>query len=399
MVQRVFLVGAKSLGRYGGYETFIDKLTEYHQNNMEIQYYVACKKNGCGAMNPSEVKDAIITSDDSFIYHNSKCFQISVPEKLGPAQAIFYDCAALKRSIKIIQKEKISNPIIYIMACRIGLFMRFYSRRIKKMGGRIFVNPDGHEWLRKKWSLAIRKYWKWSEKKMVGYSDLVICDSKNIEKYVNENYKGKNTTYIAYGAETKCVSSTSSKKIFNEWIAKHNLCEHEYYLIVGRFVPENNYETIIREFLMSSSRKKLVIITNINDKFEQQLEKKLNFKSDDRIKFAGTVYNQELLTEIRMNAFAYIHGHEVGGTNPSLLEALATTNVNLLCNVSFNCEVAEEAAIYWEKSEGSLSTIINQADKMSTKEINQYGENAKKRIEERYSWSKICNEYLEEFLK
>lgn len=102
--QHVFLVGAKSLGAYGGYETFIDKLTEYHQDNKNIQYHVAVKANGQGHMDETKV-DAKIISGSRFIYHNADCFKIHVPEKLGPAQAIYYDCKALDKCVEIIKEE------------------------------------------------------------------------------------------------------------------------------------------------------------------------------------------------------------------------------------------------------------------------------------------------------
>lgn len=152
-VQHVFLIGAKSLGAYGGYETFIDKLTEYHQNEESIKYHVACKANGDGAMDPAQTPGATVINDNEFIYHNSHCFMIDIPEWLGSAQAIYYDLASLKKACEIIESENIQNPIIYIMACRIGPFMNMVSKRIKKMGGQIFLNPDGWKdiiWLNQK---------------------------------------------------------------------------------------------------------------------------------------------------------------------------------------------------------------------------------------------------------
>ena len=166
-VQHVFLVGAKSLGAYGGYETFINKLTEYHQSNERIKYHVACKANGDGCMDPNKTEGAEIISDHKFTYHNAECFRIHVPEKLGPAQAIYYDVAALQECCKIIKEQKISHPIIYIMACRIGPFMKHFYKEIHKLGGTVYLNPDGHEWMRAKWSAPIRKYWKISEQMMV----------------------------------------------------------------------------------------------------------------------------------------------------------------------------------------------------------------------------------------
>lgn len=400
-VQHVFLVGAKSLGAYGGYETFINKLTEYHQNNQKIKYHVACKANGDGCMNPKTTKGATTTLDREFEYHNAHCFQIHIPEKLGPAQAIYYDVAALKECCRIIKEQKIQNPIVYIMACRIGPFIKHYYNGIHRLGGKVYLNPDGHEWMRAKWSKPIREYWKLSEQRMIKYCDLAICDSITIEKYIHECYDGKGiggrnpkTTFIAYGAETRKSRLADDDPKLLDWYKEKGLTAKGYYLVVGRFVPENNYETMIREFMKSKTKRDFALITNVNDKFLHELEERLHFRSDKRIKFVGTVYDQELLMKIRENAYGYFHGHEVGGTNPSLLEALGSTDLNLLLDVGFNREVAEDAALYWTKEEGSLSKLIDEADSKESEEITTLGKKAHQRINEHYSWEYICNKYI-----
>lgn len=405
-VQHVFLVGAKSLGAYGGYETFVNKLTEYHQHNTLLQYHVACKANGDGCMDPYSIEETEVINEQEFTYHNAHCFLIKIPQKLGSAQAIYYDVTALRECCKIIKRKKIKHPIVYIMACRVGPFMRHFYKEIHKLGGRVYLNPDGHEFMRAKWSKLIRNYWKLSESMMVKWSDLVICDSMNIEKYIHESYDKKGiggrtpkTTFIAYGAETrKSVIDDEDEKL-TAWYESKELTPRQYYLVVGRFVPENNYETMIREFMKSKSQKDIAIITNINDKFLDELENKLHFRADKRIKFVGTVYNQELLMKIRENAYGYFHGHEVGGTNPSLLEALCSTDLNLLLGVGFNREVAEDAAVYWSKKDGNLATLIDQVDAMSDKKRMELGQKAKARIREAYSWPYICGRYEEAFLK
>jgi len=404
-VQHVWLIGAKSLGAYGGYETFINKLTEYHQNDKRIKYHVACKANGDGCMDPKKTEGANIISDTEFEYHNALCYRIAIPEKLGPAQAIYYDVKALKECCNYIEKNKIRNPVVYIMACRIGPFIKKYYKKIHDLGGKVYLNPDGHEWMRAKWPAPVRKYWKYSEQVMIKYCDLAICDSINIEKYIHKCYNGKgingadpNTTFIAYGAETRKSNLADDDKKLVEWYNSKKLSSKNYYLVVGRFVPENNYETMIREFMKSKSEKDFAIITNVNDKFLEELEAKLNYKSDPRIKFVGTVYDQELLMKIRENAYGYFHGHEVGGTNPSLLEALGSTDLNLLLDVGFNKEVAEDSALYWSKSDGDLAGLINRADKMEESMIKDLGRRSTERIETAYSWDYISGRYLETFL-
>ena len=403
MIQHVFLVGAKSLGAYGGYETFINKLTEYHQNNPKIKYHVACKANGDGCMDETKLEGVKPLSENEFEYHNAHCFKIPLPN-VGPAQAIIYDTKALDYCCKYIKEHSISSPIVYIMACRVGPWIAKYYKKIHKLGGRVFLNPDGHEWKRAKWSAPIRKYWKKSEQKMVKYSDLVICDSINIEKYIHECYDGKGmkganpkTTFIAYGAETRRSKLADDDATLQGWYKEKGLSAQSYYLVVSRFVPENNYETMIREFMKSKSQRDFAIITNVNDKFLEELESKLHFREDSRIKFVGTVYDQELLMKIRENAYAYFHGHEVGGTNPSLLEALGSTDLNLLLDVGFNREVAEDAAVYWTKQDGYLVKMIEKADALTEEEIAEYGKKAKQRIKDAYSWQIICDKYEKVF--
>lgn len=216
----------------------------------------------------------------------------------------------VKLDTEYIQKHRIKHPIVYIMACRIGPFAGHFYKEIHKLGGTVYLNPDGHEWMRAKWSAPIRKYWKISEQMMVKYCDLAICDSVNIEKYIHECYDGKGikgrnpkTTFIAYGADlTLSKLADDDEKLVN-WYKENGLTKKDYYLVVGRFVPENSFEVMIREFMKSKSKKNFAIITNVNEKFLNELEEKLHFKSDKRIKFVGTVYDQELLKKIRENAY------------------------------------------------------------------------------------------------
>ena len=403
-IQHVFCVGAKSLGAYGGYETFVYKLTEYHQNKKNIKYHVACKANGSGYMDENQLESVKKINDHEFEFHNAHCFEIRVPQ-IGAVQAIYYDAVALKACCEYIEKYHISQPIVYIMACRIGPIARYFYKKIHKLGGKIYLNPDGHEWMRAKWPAPVRKYWKISEKMMVKYSDLVICDSINIEKYIHKCYDGKGihgrnprTTFIAYGADlTLSKLADDDEKLMN-WYKEKGLTKKDYYLVVGRFVPENSFEVMIREFMKSKSQKDFAIITNVNAKFLNELEEKLHFKSDKRIKFVGTVYDQELLKKIRENAYAYFHGHTVGGTNPSLIEALGSTDLNLLVDVGFNREVAEDCALYWSRMNGNLAKLIDKADLMTADEIAEMGKKAKKRVAEEYTWDKICGQYEDVFL-
>ncbi len=382
-VQHVFIVGSKGIpGSYGGYETFVDKLTEYHQDEERLKYHVACKAD----------------EDGEFEYHNARCFKVKVPD-IGPAQAIYYDVVALQRVVAYIKKHAIKHPVVYILACRIGPFCSHFHKEIRKLGGKLYVNPDGHEWMRAKWSKPVRAYWKQSERLMVKNCDLLICDSVNIEKYIHNEYAkyAPKTTFIAYGAETRRSCLVDDDPMLLEWYAEKGLEPKSYYLVVGRFVPENNYETMIREFMSSDSSRDFALITNVGEQFLDKLRCSTGFDKDKRIKFVGTVYDQDLLMKIRENAYAYLHGHEVGGTNPSLLEALWSTDLNLLLDVGFNREVAEEAALYWTKEPGSLAALIEQVESLPKEAIVKLATSARERIRTAYSWQLISDSYKAQF--
>lgn len=378
-MKHVFIIGSKGIpAKYGGFETFVDKLTK-GQRTKDIKYRVSC----------------LADDYNEFEHNNAECFNIKVPN-IGPAKAIYYDVVALKRSIKYIEENKIQSSIVYILACRIGPFVGYYKKKLKKLGGTLIVNPDGHEWKRGKWNKVIRRYWKISEKYMVKHADLLVCDSRNIEKYIKEDYKQYNpkTTFIAYGADTEKSKLADEDINLQKWYLEKDIKKKDYYLVVGRFVPENNYETMITEFIKSKTKKDFILITNVGqNKFYDKLKEKTNFHKDKRIKFVGTVYNQELLKKIRENAYGYFHGHEVGGTNPSLLEALATTDLNILLDVGFNKEVGMDGAVYFNKQNRDLANLIDKLDNIDEEYIKALGIKAKNRIEKEYTWKYIIEKY------
>lgn len=382
--KHIFIIGCKGIpAQYGGFETFVDKLTQY-QTDKSIRYHVAC------AVEPEDYEPA----QARFRCHHAEC--VAFPwRRLGPARAITYDVDALRYFLHYAEKKNISHPIFYILACRIGPLIGQFRRRIDALGGDLLVNPDGHEFLRAKWNAFVRRYWKYSERLMVKHAGLLICDSQNIEAYIQEEYANYHpkTVYIAYGAETAPSKLAADDEALMEWYRTHDLRENDYYLVVGRFVPENNYETMLREFMKSGTSKAFALITDVSRDFLEKLKQRTGFDKDPRIRFTGTVYDKQLLKKIRENAYGYFHGHEVGGTNPSLLEALASTKLNLLLDVGFNREVACDSALYWNKEEGSLSQLIQRADQMSEEEIEVLGSRAKKRIETYYSWEYITDRY------
>ena len=381
-MQHVFIIGSRGLpAQYGGFETFVDQLVS-HQVSPDIQYHVACLSND--------------QAYQHFDYKGVDCFTIKAP-KLGPARVIAYDMMAINYALKLIKKQGIEQPIFYVLGNTIGAFVAPFASKIHKIGGRFYINPDGLEWKRAKWAKPIQAYLKYSEKIMSRHADLVISDNPGIESYIKEAYPWSNTTYIAYGTDLSPTSLNSQDNKVREFYHKWQTQEKNYYLILGRFVPENNYETAIREFMASSTKRDLVIICNQEgNPYFEELRARTGFDQDPRVKFVGTVYDQDLLKYIRKEAFAYIHGHEVGGTNPGLLEALAQTDLNLVLGVSFNQTVAKDTAHYWTKETGNLAHLINQVDPLE--DVSEWGQRAKANMKQNFTWEKIVGEYEELFL-
>ena len=381
-MQHVFIIGSRGLpAQYGGFETFVDQLVS-HQVSPDIQYHVACLSNN--------------QAYQHFDFKGVDCFTIKAP-RLGPARVIAYDMMAINYALKHIKKQGIEQPIFYVLGNTIGAFVAPFARKIHKMGGQFYINPDGLEWKRAKWAKPIQAYLKYSEKIMTRHADLVISDNPGIESYIKEAYPWSKTTYIAYGTDLSSTSLNSQDNKVREFYQKWQTQEKNYYLILGRFVPENNYETAIREFMISSTKRDLVIICNHEgNPYFEELRARTGFDQDPRVKFVGTVYDQDLLKYIRKEAFAYIHGHEVGGTNPGLLEALAQTDLNLVLGVSFNQTVAKDTAQYWTKETGNLAHLIDQVD--SLKDVSEWGQLDKANMKQNFTWEKIVGEYEELFL-
>lgn len=385
MQKNIIIIGARGYKfNYGGWETFVTNLVK-NTKDKTVKYYIP---------NLTHEKDK---DQKVAIVDEVTCPYIYVP-KQGFVTMFTFTIKAINYFIKYIRENHLENTVLVILGCKVGPLFPFWIPKLHKLKTKVIINPDGLEWKREKWAWWIKQCFKISERYSIKYSDYCVCDSNSILEYVKEKYPKYNTpaTFIAYGAyENQKVNKNSTVK---ELWQKYNISSKNYYLIVGRFIPENNYETMIKEFMKSKTKKDLVIICNLEkNKFYKSLQETTNFESDSRIKFIGSVYDQESLLYFRQHAYAYLHGHSAGGTNPSLLEALANTNVNILYDVSYNKEVGKESCFYFSKKENDLKKIITKVDKLTEKEQKQYGELAKKRIHESYTWDAITQKYLDLF--
>lgn len=382
----VFIIGARGYKTpYGGWETFVRGLLD-NWKNKNIHFYVYEK----ASLDLNEKIEEISS--------HITLFNIHVPNK-GGFTMMKYDAICTNHAYAFVNNNKITNVIFYYLGLRIGPYVLLKRRKFKKQNIEIYENAAGLEWRRTKWNRLVQLYLLISAFMMAKASDILICDSEGIldvyNKFLRSNRPKK--VFIPYG--TYINPKIVRQENVEEYYTKNGIKEKNYYLVVSRFVPENNYELIINEFMKSSTTKDLILVTNhvFENNYYIKLLKKLNFDTDKRIKFVGTLYDRQIMNNLRKDAFAYINGHTLGGTNPGLLEAMSITDLNLVYDVVFARQVGEKSVIYYDEN-NSLKNQIEYVEKLSQHEINQYGISAKARMEKFYEWSIIVDKYEQLFL-
>lgn len=377
-MKNVFIIGARGYrANYGGWETFVTNLVDAYDSKDTV-FYVSELTDDC---NRDKTKEKVRN-------HFYLC-PIYVKQS-GSSKMFFYTMKSYLQVLKFIKSEKMQHCYIYVLGLKLGPLLWFYKRLRKKYQIQVFVNPDGLEHQRSKWNKVIQMCFLLSEWSMIQHCDLVVCDALGIEDYIQKKYKkAKNKTiYIPYGAKKEDLTKIDELKVLEEFHLKKN----QYCLMVGRCVPENNYELVLQDFMKSNIQKDLVIITNLSSStYYQELVMKTKCNMDSRIRFIDGVYDSKKLAVIRKNAYLYIHGHSVGGTNPSLLEALSMTDLNLLYDVCFNRDIGQDACFYFKES-GSLTLLLDDSKKLDCNR-RKMGKMAKDLIDKYYTWENIVEQY------
>jgi glycosyltransferase involved in cell wall biosynthesis len=250
------------------------------------------------------------------------------------------------------------------------------------------INVDGLEWLRPKWKGFGSIYFKWASKMATLFYDQIINDSDEMRKVYLNLFK-RDSKVIAYGAN---IRKSKNPDLINKW----NLKQREYYLVIGRLIPDNNADLIIKGFLKSSSNKKLVIVGDVpyKDSYASDL-KKIN---DKRLVFTGYVKDQDVLAELYHNCYVYVHGHEFGGTNPTMIKAMAYSCAILALDTVFNNEMLQNGkfGMFFKKELISLTNQIDycEKEKLLMDSLRQESVNG---ITKKYNWDFVTSHYLEVF--
>jgi glycosyltransferase involved in cell wall biosynthesis len=248
----------------------------------------------------------------------------------------------------------------------------------------VAVHVDGLEWKRGKWAGVGARYYRWAERRSVRWADEVIADARGIAEHVRRTY-GRDSTYISYGAS---VLHPGAQRL-----AEVGLTPRGYHLVVARFAPENHVREIVDGFVSSAATCPLVVVGSApyDDAYVDTVREAAG--EDPRVRFLGSVWDQPLLDELYGNALSYLHGHSVGGTNPSLLRAMGAGAPVSAYDVVFNREVTDGFARFWTApSELAAVVLADEADPAAAEER---GEKARSHAERTYRWDEVAADYAD----
>lgn len=346
---KIGILGTRGIPNvYGGFEELAEVLSvSLVERGHEVSVY-------CPHDHPSQ-KDTykgvyriiIRNSEDSF----------------GTAGQFLYDLRCINHSRKqgfdiLLQLGYTSNAI--------------WHKRLPR-DAKIVTNMDGLEWKRSKYSPKVQRFLKWSEKKAIESSHILVADAKGIQQHLEKNYQSK-SVYIPYGSYIRKPSVLD---------LDHLKIPNHYNLVLARMEPENNIETILKGHLNTPHN--LLVIGNISNSHGKYL--RTTYESETNIFFKNPIYEKETIETIRQRSHIYFHGHSVGGTNPALLEAMASGCTICAHNNIFNREVLGNEAYFFDNDSDVKQHVSHIQANPSMIEANQ------KKISNQFNWDLIVDSY------
>jgi glycosyltransferase involved in cell wall biosynthesis len=358
---KIAILGSRGIpATYGGYETIAQELgAGLAQKGFEV--YVSCESHGF------RIKPYGTYQGVRLVY-----FPV-INTFRSISEAFLYDLLSVLWAMQ-------RADIVYMLGYSSAPTLIFP----KLLGKTVLVNSDGLEAARRKFNPLVRFFYRSFEKLSVKISDYIVVDSETIGLYYRSNYSIIPIYIPNGGGAVKEVAPLDSKELKLFGIEKG-----DYYLVIARLIPDNNIDLIIEGFKKANSQKKLVIVGPLN---RTSYVSKLLLEKNDNILFIGGIYDLKLQRTLRCNCFAYIHGHEMGGTNPSLVEALSCRNTILALDVPFTREVAEDSATFFKKDANDLKSKIETLETETERGLN---EEAYKIYKKKYSAEKTISAFIE----
>jgi len=352
---KIAILGSRGIpNAYGGFEEFAEHLSVgLVELGMEVWVY-------CSHTHPYRQAE----------YRGVHLIHCKDPEeKLGSAGQFLYDLSCILDS-----RKRGFDAILQLGYTSSSIWHRFLPR-----GVCIITNMDGLEWKRSKYSALVRRFLKYAEGLAVRSSDALVADSTAIQQYLQEKYKVP-STFIPYGAEIP-------ERIDAALLQEYGLEPGGYFLLIARMQPDNHVEEAIKGVLMSDTKLPLVVVGNVDNPHGRYLTSRY---TSEKIRFTGGIFDRELLNALRHHCRLYFHGHSAGGTNPSLLEAMAASATICAHDNPFNRAVLREDGL-WFKDESDVASRLS-ADHNEEWKSTAIACNLKK-INTEYTWEKVVREY------
>lgn len=268
----------------------------------------------------------------------------------------------------------------------VNVGMGHHAALCRLFGRKVVMNVDGLDWKRAKWGPLARAYFLSAAHSAIRFCNRLITDAEAMRKFYIDEFN-KETSMIAYGAY---VESSTNPSLVSQFGVEPD----GYYLIASRLIPENHADLIVEGFLASGSKKKLVIAGGAN--YDSPFHKRLRDLATDAVVFTGHIHDQEVIKELHCNCFAYLHGHSVGGTNPSLLKAMGYGNCIAALDTVFNREVLSATGLFFSRDPADLAGIIQRLES-SADIVASMRKRGPERIIAEYTWPKIADQYDELF--
>ena len=358
-IMKIAILGTRGIPNYhGGFEQFAEFFSLFlHKKGIDVYVY-------CSSIHPYKEQTykgiRLIVCND-------------IEDKIGTAGQFLYDLNCIldarNRNFDVILQLGYTSSSIWSFL--------FPKNAI------VVTNMDGLEWKRTKYNYFVQRFLKFAEKLAVKHSDYLISDSIGIQEFLQKTYK-KESKYIAYGATL--FDSPDQKKI--QYLAE---IPYSYDLLIARMEPENNLEIIIKGYLKKDSGRKLFLVGSHNaTKFGKYLFEK--YSSNESIVFLGPIYDMDTLNNLRYYSNLYFHGHSVGGTNPSLLEAMACNCCIVAHENVFNQSILNQDAFYFsDEYQLAEYLFLNKNQEAISLKI----ENNRHKIRHQYDWEVINTAYLD----
>ena len=355
---KIAIIGTRGIPNcYGGFEQLAQYLAAgMVQNGFDVTVYNSHK-------HPYQYKE----------WNGVKIVHCHDPEhRWGTAGQFIYDYNCIRHA-----KKNKFGVLLFLGYTSSSVWHRFFPKKTV-----IISNMDGLEWKRSKYSKPVQQFLKYAEKLAVQHSHFLVADSPVIQDYLKTKYKA-DSRYIPYGAET-------ANDIKEEILASYNLTAKNYYMLMARMEPENNIEMILDGFHESTSDKKFIVIGSTDNSFGQLLLAK--YGGDKRRCFVGAIYESVATHSIRSFCCCYFHGHSVGGTNPSLLEAMADGALIAAHDNEFNRAVLTVDGYYFT-SATDIKQLIE--GNKAAENIAVMTENNLAKISSQYNWPAVIKQYKE----